>query len=118
MQRVKPPKPDEETRELFHALVPDAPGVSTRPMFGQLAAFVHGNMFMGIFGSDVFVRLPEEDREALVAEGGAAFEPMAGRPMKEYVVLPSEWREERAKLEGWIDRSFEWASTLPPKQKG
>lgn len=113
---AKMPRPDEETKELFRSLVPEHPGVTVRPMFGQLAAFVHGNMFMGIFGPDVLVRLPEEEREAIMAQGGTAFEPMAGRPMREYVVLPPQWRDDRAKLEEWVARSIEWAEELPPKQ--
>ena len=34
-------------RERFAALVPDAPRVEIKPMFGNLGAFVNGNMFMG-----------------------------------------------------------------------
>lgn len=82
------PKPDAEARALFESLVPEHPDVRTRPMFGNVAAFVNGNMFTGLYGSDVFVRLPEKDRAALTGEGGAALEPMPGRPMREYVVLP------------------------------
>src|SRR4051812_39755328 len=52
------PRPDAESREFFHLVVPDDPRVQTRPMFGNLAAFVNGNMFTGLFGDRVFVRLP------------------------------------------------------------
>jgi TfoX/Sxy family transcriptional regulator of competence genes len=74
-------------------------------------------MFMGIFGEDVFVRLPEEDRAALLREGGSAFEPMAGRPMKEYVVLPDGWRDEPDRIREWASRALDHAEELPPKQK-
>ena len=63
-------------------------------MFGQLSAFVNGNMFMGIFGDDVILRLPEAERNEVIGAGGGPFEPMAGRPMKEYVMLPTAWRDE------------------------
>ena len=49
------PQPTEEDRDRFRALVPDDPRVAIRPMFGQLAAFVNGNMFFGLFGSDLGV---------------------------------------------------------------
>ena len=65
MSPSKLPKPTEETKDYFASVVPDHPAVKIRPMFGQLSAFVNGNMFMGIFGDDVFVRLPEGDRETL-----------------------------------------------------
>lgn len=59
-------------------------------MFGHPCAFVSVQMFMGVFGNAVFVRLPEDLRGELLAEEGAGpFEPMAGRPMKEYVTLPA-----------------------------
>ena len=60
------PKPTEADRERFTALVPEAPDVVVKPMFGNLGAFVNGNMFMGLFGSDVGVKL------AAARAGGAA----------------------------------------------
>lgn len=110
------PRPDPESREAFKALVGGDPGVAVRPMFGNVAAFVNGNMFTGLFGQELFVRLPEEDRARAIEEGGAAFEPMPGRPMKEYVSLPPTWRDDSERARAWIERSREWASTLPPKR--
>jgi TfoX/Sxy family transcriptional regulator of competence genes len=74
----KLPKPTQETKDYFASIVPEHPAVTIRPMFGLLSAFVNGNMFMEIFGEDVLVRLPEEDRAALLREGGRAFEPIGG----------------------------------------
>lgn len=79
MAPSKLPKPTDETKDFFASVVPDHPAVSIRPMFGQLSAFVNGNMFMGIFGEDVLVRLPEADRNDIIGAGGRVFEPMAGR---------------------------------------
>jgi TfoX/Sxy family transcriptional regulator of competence genes len=112
------PKPDEASRAFFDSLVPDDPRVQSRPMFGNRAAFVNGNMFLALFGAKVAVRLPEEDRAALLKQAGAsAFEPMPGRPMKEYVVLPEAWRSSGTKARTWANRSFAWVSSLPPKRK-
>lgn len=110
------PKPDEAAKTLFEAVVPDHPAVKVRPMFGNLAAFVNGNMFMGLFGPEIFLRLPEEDREAVAKEGGWAFAPMPGRPMREYVVLPSAWRDHPATVRQWVARSLGHAEELPPKE--
>ena len=110
------PKPTEEMKDFFASVVPDHPGVKIRPMFGQLSAFVNGNMFMGIFGDDVLVRLPEDDRETIVDAGGRPFEPMAGRPMREYVVLPGGWRDEPDRVREWAARALDHADELPPKQ--
>ena len=81
-------------------------------MFGNLAGFVSGNMFMGLFGSDIGLRLPEEQRSALLAGDGAPFGP-AERPMKEYVVAPS-WDDEQ--LRKSIDDALAHVSAFPPKQ--
>ncbi len=45
------PKPSEEDKQFFRSLIPDDPAVEVKPMFGNLGAFVHGNMFAGLFGS-------------------------------------------------------------------
>ena len=47
------PKPTEADVEFFRSTVPAEPGVEVRPMFGNLGAFVNGNMFSGLFGSAV-----------------------------------------------------------------
>jgi hypothetical protein len=65
---MKIPKPTEGDRERFTALVPEAPQVEVKPMFGNLAAFVNGNMFVGLFGSDVGIKLPDDDQRQLLAE--------------------------------------------------
>ena len=111
------PKADANSKSFFMTVVPDDPRVSVRPMFGNLAAFVNGNMFFCLLGDDVAVRLPEEARDELLKhEGAAEFEPMRGRPMREYITIPSAWQEEPDKLEDWVIRSFSWASEMPEKQ--
>lgn len=112
----KLPKPTDETKAFFESIVPDHPAVTIRPMFGQLSAFVNGNMFMGIFGDDVLFRLPDDERAEVIAAGGGPFEPMAGRPMKEYVVVPPAWRDQPGRIREWAVRSLEHAEELPPKE--
>jgi TfoX/Sxy family transcriptional regulator of competence genes len=57
-------------------------------MFGNLGAFVNGNMFMGLFGPEVGLKLPEAEAHQVVASGGGPFGP-AERPMTGYVSLPA-----------------------------
>jgi TfoX/Sxy family transcriptional regulator of competence genes len=115
------PRPSEQAKIAFTALLPDDPALSTRPMFGNLAAFVNGNMFTGLFGEDLFVRVPDSDREQLIQQGGADFAPMPGRGMKGYVNLPPGWAERPDATRTWMGRSLEFARALPakePKKKG
>lgn len=110
------PKPSERVKELFRAVAPEDGRVTLRPMFGQLAGFVNGNMFSGIFGEDIFVRLRESDRLALLKEKGAAvFAPMDGRPMKEYVVLPAAWLKDAGRVREWVVKAMEATAELPGK---
>jgi TfoX/Sxy family transcriptional regulator of competence genes len=115
MAKGSMPRADPETRKAFEALLPDDPRVAVRPMFGNVAAFVNGNMFTGLFGTDLFVRLPEDERGKLIEEGGTEFQPMPGRSMKEYASVPRTWRDEPDRAVAWIGRSFAWAGRLPPK---
>jgi TfoX/Sxy family transcriptional regulator of competence genes len=109
------PRPTEDARAAFRAALPDDAGVAVRPMFGNIAAFHNGNMFAGLFGDALFVRLPEDERAALIALGGAEFAPMAGRPMKEYVTVPPSWLGDPRATSEWLVRSLEAARSLPPK---
>lgn len=112
------PKPDEASKAFFESIVPDRPDIEIRPMFGNYGAFVNGNMFLSLFGSEVAVRLSEDDRATLLAVDGAVpFEPMEGRPMKEYVSLPEAWRSEPDTVAAWVERSLEWVGAMPPKRK-
>jgi len=113
----KTPHSSRESEAILRALLPAGKEISVRPMFGNLAAFVGGNMSVGLYGEDLFVRLSESDRaELLENEGAAVFEPMKGRQMKEYVVVPRTWKREPAKIKPWVTRSLEWSGRLPAKK--
>ena len=102
---VKMPKPSEADLAFFRTLVPDDPRVELKPMFGQLAAFINGNMFMGLFGSDVGVKLTAPDREELLSVDGAGPFGPAERPMGGYVTLPPQWRSSPNEADRWTRSS-------------
>lgn len=103
--------------DFFRSLVPEDSRVTVRPMFGNVSAFVNGNMFFGLFGSDLFLRLSDEDRaELLKSKGASMLEPMKGKPMKDYVVIPKTWRERPETIRSWVSKSLEWSGKLPPKK--
>jgi len=113
---VQMPKPTDADRERFRSLIPDDPRVEVKPMFGQLAAFVNANMFMGLFGSDVGIRLPDDERERLMAEDDAGPFGPAERPMAGYVTLPAAWLDTPSLAGPWIGRALDYAGAMPPKQ--
>lgn len=112
------PKPTAEATAAFLALVPKDPAVGTRPMFGNMAAFVNGNMFAGLFGADLFVRLPDIEREKVKKQGGKDFEPMPGRAMTGYVCVAASWRTKPAQARTSIAQAIDWTRKLPAKTPG
>jgi TfoX/Sxy family transcriptional regulator of competence genes len=113
-------KPDPDLVELLDATIAgialDAQ-VDSRPMFGCPAYFTGGNMFAGVWQDSVMLRLPEDQRELAYGAGAKPFEPMPGRPMKEYVALPADMVEDPTQAADWVGRAAAWAASLPPKQK-
>ena len=111
------PRSDEVAKKLFKTLLPPDPRIQVRPMFGNIAAFVNGNLFAGLHGNGIFVRLPEEQQQQLLEEEGARVLAhfFSGRAMKAYVVVPEAWRQQPERIRPWIVRSLVWASGLAPK---
>ena len=114
MPPVKMEKAPQALIDAFDAALPDDPRAVRKVMFGYPAAFVGGNMFAGVFAASVFVRLPEGERGEL--PGARPLEPMPGRPMKDYVVLPDAVVADAGALRRWVARGFEHGARLAPKE--
>ena len=116
MEKADWKKSPPELVEVFEASFPGPPAVA-RQMFGYRAAFVNGNLFMSLFEDRMVLRLPDGPRAELLAmEGAATFEPMAGRPMKEYVRAPATIVANPEELRQWVKRAFDYGASLPPKE--
>jgi TfoX/Sxy family transcriptional regulator of competence genes len=109
------PKPSEQAKAAFQKLMPPDPSVTTRPMFGNLAGFVNGNMFCGLFGEDLFVRVSEEDQAKVRKQGGRPFEVMPGRAMTGYVMVPAGWQKKPEATRTWVITALSWSRQLPAK---
>src|SRR5215216_4878338 len=114
---MKLEKSPPDLEQLFEAAFPDDPRAQRRKMFGYSAGFVNGNMFGGLFERDMVLRLGDADRQVLTIEHGARpFEPM-GRPMKGYVTVPPAILADADRVRDWLQRAFDYATSLPPKEK-
>jgi TfoX/Sxy family transcriptional regulator of competence genes len=101
--------------DLFESVMPGPPAVQ-RKMFGYPAGFVNGNMFMGLFQESMILRLPTGPREEfLKVHNAKIFEPMAGRPMREYAAVPQSVMRDKKELTAWIARALEYGASLKPK---
>ncbi len=75
-------------------------------------------MFAGLHEVGMVLRLPDERRaEFLRLRGAEQFEPIPGRVMREYVVVPKVLLNARAQLRPWVEKALAYASSLPAKQK-
>ncbi len=109
-------KAPQELVDLFTEALKSVPEAQPRKMFGYPAAFVNRQMFTGLFADQVFLRLDEAGREEMARLGGGPFEPMPGRPMREYAVVAPAVLRSKPKLTAWLKRSFEHAHSLGPKK--
>jgi TfoX/Sxy family transcriptional regulator of competence genes len=111
---MKFPKPSDEAKAGFPKMVPDDPAVALKPMFGQISAFVNGNMFCFLWGDELFVRLPDPDVAELKKQGGKDFQPMPGRTgMAGYVTVPGGWRAKPANA--LIKKALAHTRAMPAK---
>ncbi len=109
-------KPSASTVAWYDRSIPaDARAVKGQ-MFGHPCAFVNGNMFFGTFAQTLIVRLGEA-RSAAVASGDLRlFEPMPGKPWKEYVQVPAGSLDDAA-LATLAREALEFTAGLPAKAK-
>ena len=75
-------------------------------------------MFAGLFQESMILKLPEEEvAKFLKLKGAGPFEPMPGRPMRGFVVVPEAMRQSKAKLNPWLEKALAYAKSQPPKVK-
>ena len=86
-------------------------------MFGCPAYFANGYLFTGVHQDTIMLRLPEEQRAEMssVHDEVIPFEPMKGRVMTSYVVLPETVVNDPLELRKWLERSHAHTMTLSTK---
>ncbi len=108
-------KAPADLKERFEAAVAGIEGLEQRQMFGYPAGFIGGNMTTGLHQESWIVRLPEDERRERIADGWTIFEPMPGRPMREYVALPEAVVADPDQARAWVERAAAYVRSLPPK---
>ena len=111
------PAPREAVKA-FEVATSGLAGAEPRKMFGYSCVFAMGNMFAGLHEAGMVLRLSDEQRvEFLRLKGAEQFEPMPGRVMREYVVVPRGLLNAPDQLQEWVERSLSYVSSLPAKEK-
>ena len=109
-------KTPPELAARFDRAAPQDPRIAHRVMFGYPALFLNGNMFAFTFRDNIVVRLSEPERARAMKSGARAFEPMPGRPMKEYIAVRAADVSKPATLARWLEQARAYATTLPEKK--
>src|SRR5438874_2895612 len=92
-------KSSEEAVKRFVGALPNAAARGRRKMFGYEACFVAGGFWAGMYQDDIVLKLPDEVKDAQPALTNAAhFDPMGGRPMKQWWVVPRKISASPAQL--------------------
>lgn len=107
--------------ELEKALEKHLVGLSCqkKQMFGCPVYFIGDNMFTGVKGSMVFLRLSPPDKLDIAGDCDeiAPFEPRPGFIMREYIALPESVLSDAVFMSKWLKRSYDFSAALPPKAK-
>ena len=107
---------DEELAGRIRKVLARRRGVSERKMFGGIAFLHHGNMFCGVNGRDLMLRLGKDGAEAALDERHTREMDFTGTPLSTMVyVSPAGFRDEES-LKGWVMRALDYAKTLPKKK--
>jgi TfoX/Sxy family transcriptional regulator of competence genes len=106
---------DEGLAERIRESLEDRRGVTERKMFGGLAFLLRGNMFVGIVGRDLMVRVGPQAHENALSRPHARPMDFTGRPMRGFVFVAAPGYEFDADLRDWVARGVAFADPLQPK---
>jgi len=110
------PKSPPALIERFDTVASDFPEATRRLTFGFPCLYVGGNMVTGLYGESWHVRVDKDDTDELLRLPGARpFEPMPGRPMTGFTLLPETIVDDDAAVREWVGRAIAHVSTMPVK---
>ena len=111
------PKPSEDDKAFFRSILSGDPEVEIKPMFGNLGAFVNGNMFAGLFGSSVGVRLLDSASTQELLRRRRRRAVRAGRASDGWATSASHQGMDPDLAAQWVEKARVHVGSLPPKVK-
>jgi hypothetical protein len=94
---------DPRVKEALDSFLLDNPEVEPGKAFGIPAYYINGKMFAGVFGDGATIKVPEDTVPGLLEKDYVSeFQPMAGRTMKNWVIIhrddPADFEKKDRKL--------------------
>ncbi len=106
----------EELIKRFAEITESLVEIEPRKMFGYPCAFLNGHLFVGLHQENMVLKLNDDDREEFFKTYRTRpFEPMAGRIMREYAIVPEKVIASDKLIKEWLQRSMAYVKSLPPK---
>jgi TfoX/Sxy family transcriptional regulator of competence genes len=108
---------DEKLADRIRSIFGEREDVAERKMFGGLAFLCRGRMCCGIVGSDLMVRVPDDEYEAILNERHVRPMDFTGRPLRGFVYVSRPGFRTLAALRAWLARGDRAAKqkARPPK---
>lgn len=107
----------EELTERIRNLIGHKPGVVEKRMFGGSGFMLHGNMVAGSMSTgDILLRADPSRMDETLGITGAAAMKMGDRTMTGFYTVDFDAIANDDDLKTWIDRSWAYVRTLPPKE--
>lgn len=105
----------EELANRVRGLLKGKDELSEKKMFGGLCFMINGNMFCGVTKENLVVRVGKEAYEDALARPGVKPMDFTGRPLSGFVYIDPDGYRTKQSLLTWVNKGFEFASSLPPK---
>lgn len=109
---------DKDVAQRVRGAVTGRQGLSEREMFGGLCLMVNGNMFAGVMGDELMLRVGPKHFEEMLARPGARPMDFTGRPMNGFVYISPPGFMLDKDLTSWLDAALGFVEGLPAKQPG
>jgi hypothetical protein len=106
---------DEVLAQRIRAALSDVRKLTEKKMFGGISFLVGGNLACGVSGPSLMVRIGRGDVAAALAQPTVRPLDMAGRPMKDWVLVEPAGLQSADDVQRWVDQGVAFAQSLPPK---
>ena len=106
---------DERLAERIRGSLGRRKGFAEKKMFGGVGFLLHGNMCVGVHGSELIVRLAPEETDAVLKQANTRRFDLTGRPMKGWILVEPAGLRTDAQLGEWIAVAAKFAGALPAK---
>ena len=106
---------DEKLAQRIEQHLTERPGITQRKMFGGVCYMLHGNMAVGIVGSELMLRLGAAGVNDALRQPHTRPMDFTGRVMKNMLYVQPAGIKSDKQLGAWIERALQFADTLPKK---